>query len=115
MFFLEREVYIFLSLVGGNTARALIRSAAQVYGDPKGKIYLLKQSKRFLPNLLQLLRIVSRGLGRMGGEKDLILLEKIRTQKEKFLEGIGGERHKRYVELTIKWVEASMQRLAARN
>jgi hypothetical protein len=115
MFFLEREVYIFLSLVGGNTARALIRSAAQVYGDPKGKIYLLKESKRFFPNLLQLLRIVSRGLGRMGGGEDLNLLEKIRTQKEKFLEGIGGERHKKYVELTMKWVEASMQRLAARN
>jgi hypothetical protein len=66
MFFLEREIYIFLSLVGGNTARALIRSAAQEYGDPKGKIYLLREGKRFLPTLLQLLRIVSRGLGRVG-------------------------------------------------
>lgn len=115
MFLLEREVYIFLSLVGGNTARALIRSAAQVYGDPKGKIYLLKESKRFFPNLLQLLRIVSRGLGRIGGGKDLSLLENIRTQKEKFLEEIDGERHKKYAELTMKWVEASMQRLSAKN
>jgi hypothetical protein len=115
MFFLEREIYIFLSLVGGNTARALIGSAAQEYGDPKGKIYLLKEGKRFLPNLLQLLRIVSRGLGRVGGKKELSLLKKIRTREEEFFERIGGERDKRYIALTMRWVEASMQRIAARN
>jgi hypothetical protein len=115
MFFLEREVYIFLSLVGGNTARALIRSAAQVYGDPKGKIYLLQESQRFFPNFLQLLRIASRGLGRVGGKKDRSLLEKIQAQKEEFLERFGGESHKKYVELTMKWVEASMHRIAAGN
>jgi len=42
-------------------------------------------------------------------------LENIRTQKEKFLEEIGGEKHKKYAELTMKWVEASMQRLSAKN
>ncbi len=31
------------------------------------------------------------------------------------IEEIAGERHKKYVDLTIKWVEASMQRLAAKN
>jgi hypothetical protein len=115
MFYLEREIYIFLSLVGGNTARALIRSAAQEYGDPKGKIYALREGKRFLPALLQLLRIVSRGLGILGGKKDLSLLKKIRTREEEFFEGIGGEKDKRYIALAMKWVEASMQRITAGN
>jgi hypothetical protein len=113
MYYLEREIHIFLSLVGGSTARVLIRSAAQEYGDPKGKIYMLSESKRFLPALLQLLRIVSRGLGIQGGKTDLSLLKKVRTREEEFLEGIGGEKDKRYIALAMKWVDASIQRITS--
>ncbi len=113
IFLLEREVYIFLSLVGGNTARALIRSAAQVYGDPKEEIYLLHESERFLPSLLQLLRIVSRGLGRVGERKDLSLLQEIRAGEKEFLETIGNTGRHEHVKRAMKYVKVSMQRIMA--
>jgi len=114
IYLLEREVYIFLSLVGGNTARALIRGAANVYGDPKGEIYLLNDSERVVPALLQLLKIVSRGLGRVGERKDLSLLREIRTGEKGFLEAIGQTGHKEHVKRAMKCVEMSMQSIAAK-
>jgi hypothetical protein len=113
IFLLEREAYIFLSLVGGNTARALIRSAAQVYGDPKGEIYLLHESERFLPSLLQLLRVVSRGLGRVGERKDLSLLQEIRAGEGGFLEIINNTGHQEHVKRAMKCVKLSMQTIMA--
>ena len=96
VFLLEREVYIFLSLVGGTTSRALLRSAAQVFGNPRGSVYRFNESERFLPNLLQLLKISSRGLGRLGAETELKLLDQIVEQEGEFYETIaqtGGQEH----------------------
>ena len=114
IYLLEREVYIFLSIAGGNTARALIRGAAKVYGDPKGEIYMLNDSERYIPALLQLLKIVSRGLGRVGERKDLSLLREIRTGEKEFLEAIGSTGYKEHVKRVMKSVEISMQSIAAK-
>ena len=113
IFLLEREVYLFLSLVGGNTARALLRGAAKVYGNPAGEIYLLSESERFTPYLLQLLKIVSRGLGRVGERKDLSLLDDIRLREKDFLESITDKRHEEHIRRAMAWVKTSMQTIVS--
>jgi hypothetical protein len=114
IFALEREVYIFLSLVGGNTARALLRSAVQVFGDPRGTIYYFHESERFLPSLLQLLRVVSRGLGRVGLKNDLNLLEDIKEREGEFFDAVGQTGHQEHVKRAMEYVNSSIQKIASR-
>ncbi len=112
IFLLEREAYIFLSVVGGNTARALIRSAARAFGEPKGGIYHFRESERFLPSLLQLLKIVSRGLGRVGETKDSSLLEEIKEREQEFLEIARATGHQEHVKRAVEQAEFSLKNIA---
>ena len=66
---LERELYIFLSLVGGDAAYRVIRAAADEYGNPECRCYQLKNSFKYLPLLLQQLgRLLAPPLLRLGGQ-----------------------------------------------
>jgi hypothetical protein len=114
IFLLEREVYIFLSLVGGTTARALLRGAVRVYGNPAGELYLLDESERFMPYLLQVLKIASRGLGRVGQRKDMGLLDEVRTRHKDFLEIIAEKSQEELVRRAMEIVRISMQRIVSR-
>jgi hypothetical protein len=113
IFLLEREVYIFLSLISGNTARVLIRSAAGVYGNPRSGVYQFHESERLLPSLLQLLKITSRGLGRVGERKDLGLLQEIRDREGEFYETIAETGHQEHLKRAMEVVRVSMERIGA--
>ena len=63
---LEREVHIFLALVGGKTAIEVMRSALNDYGDPASAVYHLKESPAQMEPLLSHLATVIRGWGRLG-------------------------------------------------
>ena len=91
---LEREAYIFLTLIGGTTSRSVITSAMQEYGNPKSEIYRLKNSATHLPSLLQNLRVVIRSLGRVGGSADLANLNEVRSNAEGFISLGKGSKHK---------------------
>lgn len=82
---LEREIYIFLSLIGGNTARAVLRSAVKLYGNPGAGIYLSKTGHTYAALLAQHLTVAVRGLHRAGEQQDLHLLEQIKSEKTAFL------------------------------
>ncbi|MBW2171745.1 MAG: hypothetical protein JRF69_07155 [Deltaproteobacteria bacterium] len=114
VFLLEREVYIFLSLVGGTTARALLRSAAQVFGNPRGSVYRFNESERFLPNLLQLLKIASRGLGRLGAETELSLLDEIVEREGEFYETIAQTGSQEHLKRAMEFVRESQTKIASR-
>ncbi len=104
---LEREAYIFLTLIGGNTSRSIIRSAMQEYGNPQSEVYQLNQSPDYLPVLLQNLRVIIRGLGRVGTSADLAALNEVRAQTEAFI-GMGkGSKHKDAIKNIMQWVEKS--------
>lgn len=83
---LEREIYIFLSIVGSETAFSVIRNALKEYGDPDSRIYRLKNSKNSLPGLLPLLQVCMRALSRGGESEDILLLSKISDRKERFIQ-----------------------------
>ena len=44
---LERELYIFLSLVECDTGKAILRSAVREYGDPNAEIYHAQKKSGF--------------------------------------------------------------------
>jgi hypothetical protein len=115
VFLLEREVYIFLSLVGGATARALLRSAAQVFGNPRGSVYRFNESERFLPNLLQLLKIASRGLGRLGTENELSLLEEVLEREGEFYESIAQTGSHEHLKRAMEFVREAKTKISSRN
>ena len=82
---LEREIYIFLSLVDGQTSYAILRDALSTYGDPKSPIYQQRESHLYATALIQHLTIVIRGFGRLGKTEDIALLEDVKAWQEEFL------------------------------
>lgn len=107
---LERELYIFLSLVGGDAAYRVIRAAADEYGNPECRCYQLKNSFKYLPLLLQQLKILIRGLGRIGGKQDLMLLRKIKQREAAFLQFGEDPGYQGLVRQVLQWVDTSMDR-----
>ena len=100
---LEREVNIFLSLIEGETALSVIKSAVQQYGDPDSGLYSLPDSSKYFGMFLHHLRVAVKALGRVGGKEELELLGKIRDSEKAFLAFGQGSLHK---ELVIRVMDA---------
>ncbi len=82
---LEREVHIFLALVGGKTAFGVMRSALNIYGNPASQIYHLKESPGQMETLLSHLAAVIRGFGRLGRQSDMSLLDEVKIRQDQFM------------------------------
>jgi hypothetical protein len=81
---LEREAYIFLALVGGNTGRSVLLSALKEYGSPESELYRLGESQQHMADLLQLLKVVIRGVGRIGDCNAVAFMDQIIDRLEVF-------------------------------
>lgn len=108
---LEKELYTFLSLVGGYTATAIMRIAITEYGNPEAAIYRLKQSSKNLTALFQRLRVVVRGFGRIGSEDDLGILNDIKNNEYTFkkMEGNG-----KMMQAILEFVDISIRQIHRR-
>jgi hypothetical protein len=82
---LEREIYIFLSILNPPIAMHVLRNAVQAYGDPRGQVYGLKKSRDNLNALVTLLRVVVRALERIGTPGDIEALRGIKDKQQEFL------------------------------
>ncbi|MBW1743442.1 MAG: hypothetical protein JRJ47_08445 [Deltaproteobacteria bacterium] len=82
---LEREIYIFLSILNPPIAMHVLRNAVQAYGDPRGQVYGLKKSRDNLNALVTLLRVVVRALERVGTPEDIEALRGIKDKQQEFL------------------------------
>jgi hypothetical protein len=71
---LEREVFLFLALVGGQTARIILRQALLRYGRFDGEDQGSSHPASSLSSTYSQLLIIVRGLGRIGAESDASLL-----------------------------------------
>jgi hypothetical protein len=100
---LEREAYIFLSLVGGNTAHTVVRSAVKEYGNPDAEIYHLKKSPMSLKVNLQLLQVTMRGVIRFGDPDDLGLLKHVRGRLNAFLALKKATDYHEMVRRVMRW------------
>jgi hypothetical protein len=81
---LERELYIFLSMVQCETGKAILRSAVHEYGNPKSAVYHHKKSGDLVSGILQNLRVALRGVGTVGGMQDIGMLEGVKERNEDF-------------------------------
>jgi hypothetical protein len=111
---LEREAHLFLALVGGKTATAVIRSALKVYGNPASQIFLLKESPKYMKGLLQQLDILIRGIGRIGQESDVILLDDIQKRQQGFMDLSEGPRHAALVSRILVGIDSAKDAISSR-
>jgi hypothetical protein len=108
----EREAYIFFSLVGGTTARSVILSAVKEYGNSGSEIYQLKNSKVHMADLLQLLKVAIRGLGRIGESSELYLLDEVKGRIEEFMGKSNSLSEEDLINQIREWIETSKQNIA---
>jgi hypothetical protein len=111
LFSLEREAYILLSLVGGTTARSILLSALREYGDPESIIYKGSETEKNFGLLLQNLRIVIRGLGRIGEPEDISALEEIKGKLETLATVAVSERYKVAARRLAEWIESARDQI----
>ena len=111
---LEREAHIFLALVGGKTAVAVIQGALNVYGNPASQIFLLKESPNYMTGLLQHLGILIRGIGRVGQESDFALLDDIQKRQQGFMNLSEEPRHMALVKRTLGAIDSAKHEISSR-
>jgi hypothetical protein len=112
---LEREVHIFLAVTGGDIAGSVLHSALGVYGNPESAFYGKEDSRQHLSALLQHVSVLIRGLGRVGAEGDLALLDQIKQHEEEFARMSSDPRHAALVRRVIGWIEPAKAAIAARS
>jgi hypothetical protein len=112
---LEREIHIFLALVGGKTAYTIVQGALNVYGNPASRVYLLKESPNHMPALLQHLAVLIRGFGRLGESKDIALLNEVQGRQEEFKNLSEDAHHEALVTRIMGWIDAAKTAINHRN
>jgi hypothetical protein len=111
---LEREAHIFMSLVGGDTAAAILRSALKVYGNPASQVYMLKESEQYFSVLLQHLAVLIRGLIRVGQPADIESLKSVKSRQDAFMGLSEAPRHSAQVRRTLAWVDTAVREIETR-
>ena len=115
LLFLEREIFIFLSLLSGKTAHLILISALNEYGDPKAGIYRNLKAATYLPVFLQHLKIIVRGVGRVGTRDDVGLLRQISEYGFQLSELSGTQENQRSVVRTMEWIENVIRSITTAN
>jgi len=105
---LERECYIFFSLVGGALSHRILFGAVREYGNPESEIYHLAQSGQVLKVLVQLLRVTVRGLGRFSGASDLVLLKEVKAMNAASYQLTKDESVRYAMEDVMKWIDRAI-------
>ncbi len=106
---LERELYIFLSMVTCDTGKSILRSAVNEYGDPKSEIYQQKESDKFLGGMIQNLRVSLRGLGTVGGMNDIPILKGVKQHNEDFQRLKNDRQFRTQARLVTEWAEEAIK------
>lgn len=112
---LERETFIFLCLVGGETAASVVRSALKKYGNPKSDIYRMELSGRYLIPLLNHLKLVVRAVGRFGTADDLQQLSNVSWWEEGFRQLAMNEKQVVRVMQVMKWIDSTRERIVQKD
>lgn len=102
---LEREIHVFVGLLGGDVARSVLRSAMNEYGNPDAEIYRLAEDSVTVEAFLQHLKVLVRGLGRSGEPSDEWILDQILDRREEFLSFSKENRHETLVNRVMDWAD----------
>jgi len=112
---LEREIVIFLSLIGGNTAQAIIRKAVAEYGQTGSAIYQNRRVRKQLPAMMQHLRVLVRALGRIGRRQDLPLIDTVKQEIERLQPLIHSSQPKDTVDRLKEWADKARAQIIQNN
>ena len=111
---LEREAYIFLALVAGITGRSVLLSALKEYGHPDSDLYQLRRSPKHMTDLLQLLKIVVRCVGRVGERNEAIFIDHVIGRLEVFSQLTNSLHEKDLINQLKKSADSAKQQLLAK-
>lgn len=112
MLSIEREVCIFLSLIGGKTSYEIVRQIFIEYGNPVSDIYSLKGSRQNLSILLQHLKILVRCFGRLATSNDMQLLDSLTRDENRFLQMSDDSLYADKVRRIMTWTESAKNNLS---
>jgi hypothetical protein len=102
---LEREIHIFVSLLGGDIARSVLRSALNEYGNPDSEIYHMNTEVAIFESFLLHLKIILRGLGRAGDASDEWIIAHVADRREEFMALCSENRHAVLVDRVLEWAD----------
>lgn len=105
---LEREAFIFISLVSGGFARKIIVAALSEYGNPESELYKHQLRDKFISLLLQQLKLLIRSVGRVGDIEDLGILADLKKNEQKFTMMLSDTLQEKNVRQVFKMIDTAM-------
>lgn len=108
---LEREASIFLSLVGGPTPRAVLRDGLKMYGNPESDIYKVNGDYRHTIAFFQHLKILVRGLGRIGEKEDIPVLMGLRNNEPELMQYGHDPKSQDMVQRIMTWADEAVKHI----
>ena len=112
---LEREVHIFLALVGGGTAASILHNALNAFGNPESQFYITEEGRQHLYALLRHLSVIIRGIARIGSEIDLVLLDQVKRRENEFMKLSDDPRYAALVRRVFGLLEPAKSKIAFRS
>ncbi|MFA6499386.1 MAG: hypothetical protein WCV64_08660 [Desulfurivibrionaceae bacterium] len=100
---LERELVIFLALVGGPLSHKILHGVVKEYGNPDSGIYASLPGPEEAKGFLQLLQVAVRGLKRFAGMEDLLLLTILTDREPRFRALWDNDSHASLVKRVMEW------------
>jgi hypothetical protein len=103
---LLREFYILMTLIGGVSAKALLRDAALAFSNPESRIYNQPESGEFTSNIFRLFRIIVKGSLRLvrQAEEDHHYLDTLRANIQALMVKAEEENQQRLLQQTLDLV-----------
>ncbi|MCU0564348.1 MAG: hypothetical protein MUE48_10480, partial [Desulfobacterales bacterium] len=102
------------ALVGGHTAASILHSALGVFGNPASPFYTAEEGRQHYYALLQHLSVLIRGIGRVGTEIDLMLIDQVRQHEKKFLKMAADPRQAALVRRVFNWADPAKKEIEFR-
>lgn len=102
LLYLQREMVIFLAMVGGESAYAIIQGVAQEFGNPNSSYYQSMGKKENLRQSLQLLQVAVRCLRRFDDPQTPALIDVILSRAGDFIFLCEDRSHRAYVNSVIE-------------
>jgi hypothetical protein len=100
---LERELIIFLALVGGPVSHKILHGVVKEYGNPESGIYAALTSPEEGKGFLQLLQVAVRGLKRFAETEDLLLFTILTDREPQFQALWNNAAHVVLVKRVMEW------------
>jgi hypothetical protein len=101
LLYLQRELIIFLSLLGGESARIIVQGVVQEFGNPDSNYYQEMRRKENLRHSLQLLQVATRGLRRFEDPQCQALIDAVLTREKDFIYLCEDPAHQAYVKTVM--------------